>query len=825
MSFLDFDKLKAAGSAKQTDPRKIFTTLKRDARFKRPLDEQADVLDGWYSRRTARDLTIKMNTGGGKTVVGLLCLQSSLNEGVRPAVYITPDSFLVSQVLEEALQLGISATDDEKDAEFLAGRSILVINVHKLFNARSVFGVGESKIPIGCVVIDDAHACLSVVQEQFSIRASIESPVYSGLLALFVEDLKAQSPTGLLDIQAQEPSVVMTVPYWAWQAKRDEVLGLLHAHRRSAELEWSWPLLSDCIPLCSCLFGGDSLEISPHFIPIERIPSFSAARRRIYMTATLADDTILVSHFRADPAEVVTPIRPKGGGDIGDRMILAPQEINPDFSPEEIRGLVAGLAEVINVVVIVPSKERAKFWKDVAKQTLDKSSIQGGVEKLKNGHVGLTVLINKYDGIDLPGKACELLVIDGLPEVYGLGERMEVLLLDGTQRNLVRQVQRIEQGMGRGVRSSDDHCVVLLLGGRLTQRLHQPETESMFSSATRAQIALGKEVASQLRNQSMDKLIDIMSLCLSQDDQWVAAGRNAVVNAESPTDGHIDANQVSLREAFDAARLTRYDLAVRHVQDAVNATKDAQLKGYLKQQLAEYTNFMDPAAAQELQIAALSGNYRLLKPLVGATYRRLSAPPSGQAAAAVEFMSKFIEGNELIIWVNGLLDDLDWGEEGSRRFEAAMRDLGVFLGFGSERPEDQIGVGPDNLWALGAQNYLVIECKSGAVLAERVCKHDTNQLNGSIVWFSKKYDATCAMTPILVHPKTVFEHAASPDGRIRIINKAGLTRLRDAIRAYAVALASKGGFTDTKEVQRQLQFHKLGADQIVALCTVAQGTK
>jgi hypothetical protein len=188
-------------------------------------------------------------------------------------------------------------------------------------------------------------------------------------------------------------------------------------------------------------------------------------------------------------------------------------------------------------------------------------------------------------------------------------------------------------------------------------------------------------------------------------------------------------------------------------------------------------------------------------------------------------MNKFIEGNELIIWVNGLLDDLDWGEEGSRRFEAAMRELGAFLGFGSERPEDQVGVGPDNLWALGAQRYLVIECKSGAVLAERVGKHDTNQLNGSIVWFGKKYDATSTMTPVLIHPKTVFEHAASPDARIRVINGAGLTRLRDAIRACAVALARKGGFTEAKEVQRQLKFHKLDADQIVALCTVAQGAK
>ncbi|WNN38034.1 hypothetical protein RIN61_17665 [Pseudomonas inefficax] len=77
---LNFDKLNAGTASKQIDPRKIFTTLKRDTRFRRPLDEQADVLDAWFTRRAARDLTLKMNTGGGKTVVGLLCLQSSLNE-------------------------------------------------------------------------------------------------------------------------------------------------------------------------------------------------------------------------------------------------------------------------------------------------------------------------------------------------------------------------------------------------------------------------------------------------------------------------------------------------------------------------------------------------------------------------------------------------------------------------------------------------------------------------------------------------------------------------------------------------------------------------
>jgi len=820
---LDFGKLNAGTAAKQTDPRKIFTTLKRDSRFKRPLDEQSDVLDAWYVRRTAGDLTIKMNTGGGKTAVGLLCLQSSLNENVKPAVYITPDPFLVKQVRDEARALGIAATDDEKDPDFLAGRSILVANVHKLFNARSVFGVGEKKIPIGCIVIDDAHACLGVVHEQFSIKSEAGSAVYDGLLNLFEGDLKAQSPTGLLDIKAKDPSIVMTVPYWAWQARQDSVIGLLHAQRNTKELEWCWPLLSECIPLCTCLFGGGRLEITPRFVPIDRIPAFATAQRRIYMTATLADDTILVGHFRADANEVAKPIRPKGGGDIGDRMILAPQEINPDYTVEEIRTLVSDIAKDLNVVVIVPSKWRVDFWKEVADQVLDKDSIHAGVERLKKGHVGLTVLINKYDGIDLPGEACELLVIDGLPEVYGLGERLEMLLLDGTKRQLVRQVQRIEQGMGRGVRSSDDHCVVLLLGGRLTQRLHQPEAEAMFSSATRAQIALGKEVANQVRGKSLEEFERILDLCIEQDDEWVQAGRNAVVNAPPIIDGHLDENQVKLRAAFDAARIARYDVAIEKAQEAVNATVEPLIKGYLKQQLAEYTNFSNPAKAQELQLSALTYNSRLLKPIAGATYNKLSAPATSQAAAAVAFMMKFLEGNDLVIWVNGLLDDLDWGEEGSKRFEAAMMDLGLFLGFGSERPEDKIGRGPDNLWALGGLKYLVIECKSGAVKAERISKADTNQLNGSAVWFTEKYDKTCAMTPILVHPKTVFEYAASPHADIRIVNGAGLTKLRNAIQAYSVSLATSGGFKDVSEVEKQLRYHKLSAAEIVGLSTVAQG--
>ena len=77
----------------------------------------------------------------------------------------------------------------------------------------------------------------------------------------------------------------------------------------------------------------------------------------------------------------------------------------------------------------------------------------------------------------------------------------------------------------------------------------------------------------------------------------------------------------------------------------LNSDVVQKLTAYLKQLFAEYTNFINPAKAQELQLSALGYNSRLLKSIVGATYNKLSAPAAGQAVAATNFMEIFLEGN------------------------------------------------------------------------------------------------------------------------------------------------------------------------------------
>ncbi len=68
-------------------------------------------------------------------------------------------------------------------------------------------------------------------------------------------------------------------------------------------------------------------------------------------------------------------------------------------------------------------------------------------------------------------------------------------------------------------------------------------------------------------------------------------------------------------------------------------------------------------------------------------------------------MSRFLDGNDLIVFANALIEDLDWYEDDANRFEAAIRELGALLGLGSQRPEVEIGKGPDNLWALGRSSF------------------------------------------------------------------------------------------------------------------------
>lgn len=634
LGMVSFENLLDDDESAVIDPRDIFLTLEREKKFSFPRDIQTEVMKAWFSVREQRDTIIKLNVGSGKTLVGLLLLQSSLNEGHGPALYVCPDNQLVSQVTEEADALGLNVTDDPRDPAFSSGEKICVATVHRLFNGKSVFGVDAIKLKIGAVVIDDAHACIATISEQFRIKLPNTHEAYQNILKIVGPDLKKQSPSRFYDLEASDPRVVMEIPFWTWKDKQDEILRALHAQKDDDVLKFTYPLLADILPFCRCIIGGQSLEIEPTCPPTDLIKSFFKAKRRIYMTATLADDSVLVTHFGASSENLSDPIVPDSSQSMGERMILMPQELNPDIDAPDIRNLLVKLSKEVNVVVIVPSKAAADIWDGEADQVLIGDSVVPGVEKLRAGHVGLTVLINRYDGIDLPDDACRVLAIFDLPEVSSFREAADMNILADSQLGLRRQMQRIEQGMGRGVRSNDDHCVVLLCGTKLTSRLKSPEGRKMLTGPTQAQLDLSTNLAKQLDGTDIAGIEEVIRKCLERDSGWVKVSKKALLKAKPDKGLSLDPVAVATRTAFDQARIGDHTGATKILNKARHTVDDDDTKALLLVREAEIAHHVDPANAQKILLAAHKLNHSVLKPIEGVAYQKLS--PMGTVAKVAE---------------------------------------------------------------------------------------------------------------------------------------------------------------------------------------------
>ena len=85
---VDFRKLRESKSKpKPIHPREIFNSLPKPPGINDLYASQAEVLDNWFGRRPARDVVIKLHTGGGKTLVALLMAQSVMNELGEPVIY------------------------------------------------------------------------------------------------------------------------------------------------------------------------------------------------------------------------------------------------------------------------------------------------------------------------------------------------------------------------------------------------------------------------------------------------------------------------------------------------------------------------------------------------------------------------------------------------------------------------------------------------------------------------------------------------------------------------------------------------------------------
>lgn len=835
---LDLKALKQTEGKPLIEPRDIFAGL-GGRPWSRLRVEQDQVLKAWFARRTERDLVIKQNTGGGKTVVGLLAAQSSLNEGVGPAAYLVPDTYLVKQVIDEAHQLGLAVTDDPHSNQFRSGTAILVCTFERVVNGRSTFGLAGDPyaVRIGTVVVDDAHAALIAARKQFTVDIPPGHPAYVKAVAVFGPELKRQSPRHGGSLLEGDRCAPLRIPFWSWAEKHERVTALIAA---SAEDEtekgvfYSWPLLADHLRLAVATISDRGLQLRTPCPPIDQIPALHLATRRIYLTATLADDGVLVTELGADADSVRTPITPERATDLGDRLILAPAALNPRIIDDRVRAMARQFsrgdrdgdgnveADPVNVVVLVPSDRAAGAWDGYADHVLHVKDMKPVIDRMVAGEqVGVVVLVNKYDGVDLPGDACRLLVVDGVPTPLDPGEQREAGALAGSQSMRIRKVQRIEQGMGRGIRDAEDYCAVLLLGNQLALTLVDHSDLELFSPATRAQIGFSQRLAEMIQGEGLDAVREALNLFLNRDDDLKDASSQATAGVAYDPDGHVSAVAQARRQAWEQAAAADPDSAARTLRNALDDLEDIE-KGWRLEEVATYQHEVDSIGAQSTIKAAKRLNSNVLMPVQTIAGRPARAG-NHQAQAAADFLSAtYDSGIALQLGINLLLDDLDFkpGDDNVETAEAAMKQLGLHLGINATRPEKEVSAGPDGCWGLTPDRIAVIELKTGATRTDTsIIKSETDQLSGAVSW-NTDVGGPLDCVPVMLAKDPTLHPKASPPAGTRIITPDTLETLKNHVRAFATDLASAGRWGRPDAVATALRDHQLVADKVIHLHSV-----
>ncbi len=814
---------------KPVDPVKLYDTLDR-AHDKGPLrPAQLAVLSEWFEhRRDQRDVIVKLHTGQGKTLVGLLLLQARLNDNKGPALYLCPDNFLIDQTCEQAKQFGIATCTAESELpdDFLHGNKILVTSVQKLFNGLTKFHLHRKSIKVDTLLMDDAHVCADKIREACKIRIPSNEPAYDALKTLFAGDLEEQGVGSYADICNKKRDVLLPVPYWSWLQHSTDIASILSDNTERPSIRFAWPLLKDMLDFCQCVISGVAVEIEPYIPPLVSFGSYWNADHRIFMSATVTDDAFLVKGLQLEPKIITNPITYAKESWSGEKMILLPSLIHEELDRGKIVQNYAptNAARRYGHVALVPSFPKTKDWEAYGSLIAKKENVSELIDAFRKGKYEKTVVLaNRYDGIDLPDDTCRILIFDGKPFSESLIDLYQESCRPTSEATLMRTIRTVEQGLGRSVRGEKDYSVLIIIGSDIIKLVREKNSRKHLSPQMSAQIEIGLELAEMTR-QEIDEgekpttaFHRLVHQCVNRDEDWKAYYAEQMENVKiAGTNERILYAYAAELEAEQAYMNRDYSTAKDKLQNLLDSGEvNSDDKAWYLQEMARYSFKYDRPESQRLQLYAHKNNRLLLRPSSGVTVAKLTIVSQGRVERIEDWVSSFENYSQLEVNLSDILGRLVFGSKADH-FEQALDELSRALGFAGERPDKEWKEGPDNLWALDDTHYILWECKNEVdINRAEINKRESEQMNRSSAWFEKYY-LGLAVKRIIIHPAKKVESAAAFTHEVEVMSEYELKSFLKSIREFFKSFESVN-FRDLScsHIQKLLDSHKLTVNDLL----------
>lgn len=798
----------------------LFGQLDRKATHTSLRPVQASALKALDGQASERDIVIKLSTGSGKTVVGLVYAEMMRRRYKgEPVVYLCPTTQLVDQVVQTGNAIGVQVSTFPSGGmpfDALAGETVLACTYDRVFNAKTTF---ESRtIRPSCFVLDDVHAGIERVRGCYT--AKVPDACYEQLRSILRPLCETTDPATWRGIDSNSTDDRYEVPYWVWGNIYKQVSVLLEKYKDEDELLFRWANISRYVELARVCISGQMVEISLPLAAVEENAAFSSAKHRLYMSASIKDGSSLIADLACDPVAFTRLIEPPEDEGAGERMILPTSLISQDAPKKQVAFICTALAKQTNVVVLTSSTPQAQTWTEAGATLSQGKDVDAAIEKLRNSTGNYVVFAQRFDGVDLPDDACRVLVIDGVPAGDRLCDRVDASRQKDSPGFDVRTVNRFEQALGRAVRSSADYAAVLLVGTDMAAFIGKKSVRDMLEGRTRVQVDLGKDLAKLKPGQGLNEVIPgLLQGLLVRNEEWKEAHRARVKLAPRSTrQGQAltvhERVAVAAREGWRLAKARNFQAAIPVLRESAN---DPELhpvqKAEILYKVATYLNQIDPSAAADAYRAVFEINSDFPRPekVADKKFGRLSE----QAKAVCDFFSRFVSANAAIARLDEIKAKLSFGMPADV-VEQGLLELGTALGATASRPERQTGRGPDDLWIFD-DVALCIEAKSEKHAP--IFKSDAAQLSLSLQWCEQFVD----MPAKDVHP--VFATNISTADRKEdmsfgplILNEDLLFAIVERLRQVVVGLSFDGPlFTDPMTVGKALNVHSLGGRQVLGM--------
>jgi hypothetical protein len=820
-------KLDIKKGKKPIDPLEIFKSLTLRGSIENIWGPQQEALQIWHKKyRNHNDNIIEMNTGGGKTLVGLLVAQSLINELKGHVLYVCVNNQLVEQTMSKATECGISfsaryKSDWYEENSFNSAETFCITNYASVFNSRSVF----HKMDIDAIIFDDAHVAENIIRSQFTLTIKNEHILFSKIINIF-RPYFSKTCFGYTfeDVASGAWGKLIYIPMFLVNdsARQLRKLFLEEEIEDSDSNKFPWEYLKDNLNNCCILISGRSIEITPPVVPLHKMDYFNSSTRRIYLTATIPTQAMLIRTFGRKDVNIISP-----SGKSGDAQRLF--VFLSGENDEEHRKDAISLIEHRKSCVISPSSKKAKDWQD-----------RGYIFKTEDGHSKIEEFANsngsdmlilgaRYDGIDLPGKACQILVLDRLP----MGESLYETFIDQSiQIETIRNshtATRIVQAIGRIFRSNTDHGVVMLCGGDLQRWILSPKNQKLLPDLLQKQLQLSIQLINKINNEEVTYK-EVIGKIINGNKEWDGFYKSYIEQFNTQKIREISSGYIDLLINERLAYLKLWD--GQYSEAATSYLELAEKAGSFERRLAAWYYHWAALSFQLLgnedeafsnYIIAANERIELGKPTIksGNITFESNIKPKFQAKILADYYKK--NRSKIFDICDSVKSDIQYGDKTSKT-EEAIKILGSLLGLESYRPDKKSDTGPDVIWVGEDIQHLVsFELKTDKNKEGKYSKDDIRACNDHHVWLEKKYsDYNCFEA--IVGRILKVDDKANPSENLLIIELDQFTDLCERVIELYKQVSSANSSKPEVEFERWLRHFGLIMPQCVDALKCSKAT-